>query len=89
MITAHLLQAAGVGPLKDLEDAVATLRSALTDIHHTESAIEKARKARVLRLETMINIRVVTDVAEDVVPAKLWTVPTYKDLLFLDQTTKH
>jgi glutamine synthetase len=40
-----------------------------------------------LRLETMIDIRAVCDAAEEVVPANLWTLATYKELLFLDQHT--
>lgn len=43
--------------------------------------------ARVLRLETMIDVRAVCDAAEEVCPAKLWTLATYKDLLFLDSHT--
>ena len=44
----------------------------------------KAQLARVLRLETMIDIRAVVDAAEEVVPSNLWTLATYKELLFLD-----
>jgi glutamine synthetase len=32
----------------------------------------------------MIDIRAVCDGAEETVPAELWTLATYKDLLFLD-----
>jgi len=35
----------------------------------------------------MIDIREVCDAAEGLCPADLWTLPTYTDLLFLDQTT--
>jgi glutamine synthetase len=91
MLNGHIIpsvKAAGVGPLSELQAAVTTIREALADIHHTGDTVAKATKARTLRLETMIAIREVTDAAEDVVPAALWTLPTYKDLLFLDQTTK-
>ena len=47
----------------------------------------QADLARTLRLETMIDIREVCDAAEGLCPADLWTLPTYTDLLFLDQTT--
>jgi glutamine synthetase type III len=35
----------------------------------------------------MIEIREVTDLAEELVPAHLWTLGTYKELLFLDHHT--
>jgi glutamine synthetase len=81
------VKAAGVGPLSDLEAAVPKLKAALKEIHAAESPLEKARLARVLRLETMIDVRVVCDAAEEVVPADLWTLATYKELLFLDSHT--
>merc|ERR1711871_1842635 len=47
---------------------------------------EKAELSRVLRLETMIDIRETCDSIEEIVPADLWTLATYKELMFLDQT---
>ena len=90
MIQQHIIpsvKAAGVGPLGDLEAAVGTLKSALKEVHDTEDSYKKAQLSRVLRLETMIDIRAVCDAAEEVVPANLWTLATYKELLFLDQHT--
>mmetsp|Transcript_19699 Transcript_19699/g.17879 ORF Transcript_19699/g.17879 Transcript_19699/m.17879 type:complete len:698 (-) Transcript_19699:137-2230(-) len=81
------VSAAGVGPLSDLKASVGVLEKALAEIHHTENEVDKAKLARVLRLETMIKVREYADAAEGVVPAGLWTIPTYKDLLFLDQTS--
>lgn len=78
------VKAAGVGPLDDLAAAVKTLKAAVAEIHAAETSYEKAQLARVLRLETMIDIRAVCDAAEEVVPADLWTLATYKELLFLD-----
>ena len=46
----------------------------------------EADLARELRLETMIAVRKTCDDAEAVCPAGLWTLATYKELLFLDQT---
>jgi glutamine synthetase len=89
MINQHVLPSmrdAGVGYVKELETAVKTLQSSWDDIHHTECEVEKATKARVLRLETMIDVRKICDEAEGVCPADLWTLATYKDLLFIDQT---
>merc|ERR1711871_376192 len=91
MINQHVIpsvKAAGVGPLDELHVAVDTLKAALKDIHNANTSVTKAELARVLRLETMINIREHCDAAEAVVPAHLWTLATYTDLLFLDQTTE-
>eukprot|EP00586_Coscinodiscus_wailesii_P001590 CAMPEP_0172484610 /NCGR_PEP_ID=MMETSP1066-20121228/12143_1 /TAXON_ID=671091 /ORGANISM="Coscinodiscus wailesii, Strain CCMP2513" /LENGTH=707 /DNA_ID=CAMNT_0013249255 /DNA_START=68 /DNA_END=2191 /DNA_ORIENTATION=+ len=87
MIQQHVIPSvkkAGEGPLDDLNKAVTTLKDALAAIHAAESSYEKAQLARVLRLETMIDIRAVCDAAEEVVPAEDWTLATYKELLFLD-----
>ena len=81
------VKAAGVGPLDELHSSVATLKSAVAEIHAAETSYEKAQLSRVLRLETMIDIREVCDAAEEVVPADLWTLATYRELLFLDQTS--
>lgn len=88
MINQYIIPAvkvAGVGSVKDLEGAIATLKKSLHDIHHTESELDKAQKSRVLRLETMVQIREVVDNTEAIVPAHLWPIATYKELLFLDQ----
>merc|ERR1739844_660368 len=87
MINQHIIpsvKAAGVGPLADLEAAVTTIKDAVAGIHAAENSYEAAKLARVLRLETMIGIRETCDSAEEVVPASLWTLATYKELLFLD-----
>lgn len=90
MIQGHVIpsvKAAGVGPLSDLEKAVATLTAAITKIHAAGTPYEAAQLSRVLRLETMIDVRAICDAAEAVVPANLWTLATYKELLFLDSHT--
>jgi glutamine synthetase len=90
MINQHVIPSVkecGVGPLDELTAAVTTLKAAVAEIHAAESSIDKARIARVLRLETMIDIRETCDAAEDVVPAENWTLATYKELLFLDSHT--
>jgi len=87
MINQHVIpsvKAAGVGPLSDLQETVKTIQDAVSEIHSTEGTFEKAKLARVLRLETMVDIREVCDAAEGVVPANLWTLATYKELLFMD-----
>ena len=89
MINKHVIpsvKASGLGPLADLENAVATLNAAIDAIHHAEGQ-PQAELARVLRLETMEEIRAHCDAAEAVCPANLWTLPTYVDLMFLDQTS--
>jgi len=69
---------------KELEGSVETLKAALSKLHATDGHYEKAQMARVLRLETMIDVRKVCDTAEETVPADLWMLSTYKELLFLD-----
>jgi len=89
--------------LRDLEDAVTTLRTQFEDFHAGGSILHaaaynkldddtsrlrlKAELARVLRLETMEECRAAMDRAEGVVPPSKWGLATYKDLLFLDQNT--
>ena len=90
MINQHVIPAvtaAGSGPIGELEASVTTLKDAIAAIHAAETSLEKARLARVLRLETMIDIRAICDEAEETVPSELWTLATYKDLLFLDSHT--
>ena len=90
MINQHIIpsvKAAGVGPLSDLEAAVETLKGTIAEIHAASDSYKAAQLSRVLRLETMIDIRAVCDAAEEVVPANLWTLATYKELLFLDSHT--
>eukprot|EP01032_Pedospumella_encystans_P017129 gene17129-19528_t len=72
--------------LPELMACVMTVKDALQELHTTEVSAERADKARVLRLETMVKVREIVDAAEAVVPADLWTLATYKDLLFLDHT---
>jgi len=87
MINQHIIpsvKAANVGPLAELQSSIKVLQDALSEIHATEESYDKAKLARVLRLETMISIRETCDAAEEVVPASHWTLATYKELLFLD-----
>jgi glutamine synthetase len=91
MINQHVIpsvKAAGSGPLKELQAAVTTIQGAMKAIHAEEDVAKKAALARTLRLETMVELREVCDAAEATCPADLWTLATYKDLLFLDQTTE-
>jgi glutamine synthetase len=90
MINQHVIPScknAGMGPVADLESAVVTLKAGVASIHAAESSMDKALLARVLRLETMIEIREICDTTEETIPADLWTLATYKELLFLDQHT--
>jgi glutamine synthetase len=92
MINHHIIPSCKrgeVGPLAELQACIPVLKAALAEIHAAESPMDKASLARVLRLETMIEMREVCDAAEEVVPADMWTLATYKELLFLDQHTAH
>lgn len=87
MIKQHVIpavKAAEAGPLSALEASVTTLEGALGGVHAAEDPAEKAKLARVLRLETMIDARAVCDEAEAIVPAEQWTLATYNELLFMD-----
>jgi glutamine synthetase len=79
------IKEAGVGPLVELQTAVGKIKNGIAAIHHANTNYEKAKLARKLRLEIMIDAREHCDKAEEVCPADLWTLPTYKDMLFLDQ----
>mmetsp|Transcript_4807 Transcript_4807/g.14021 ORF Transcript_4807/g.14021 Transcript_4807/m.14021 type:complete len:711 (-) Transcript_4807:93-2225(-) len=91
MINQHVIpscKAAGVtGTVSELESAVSTLKDAVAAIHAAESSLDKAQLSRTLRLETMIDIRAICDDVEGIIPADMWTLATYKELLFLDQHT--
>ena len=67
-----------------LSGAVAEVKAGLAKVQAGADAYAKATAARVLRLETMEAARVVCDSAEEVVPADMWPLATYKELLFLD-----
>ena len=91
MINQHVIPAcknAKIGDVKALENAVTALKTALAGIHHASDEESKAHLARKLRLETMVEMRTLCDEAEAVCPADRWTLATYKDLLFLDVTSK-
>jgi glutamine synthetase len=91
MINQHIIpsvKAAGVGPLAELQACVPKLKAELAKLH-SGTTYEKAKLARILRLETMIEMRQICDDAEEVCPANLWTLATYKELLFLDQHSNH
>ena len=74
---------AGVSP-DGLDAAVSTLKAGIEGLEHESNDFEKAKLARVLRLETMEEIRKKCDAVEAMVPPQLWSLATYKDLLFLD-----
>ena len=81
------LRTAGLGPLQELEAAVDKLQHDFDEIHHSTDPEHRAQLSRTLRLETMIDVRKICTEAERVCPANLWTIATYKELLFVDQCT--
>lgn len=88
MIVQHVIPSckrSDVGPLKELEAMAKKLKDAMHSIHHESDPQKKAATARDIRLGVMLEARTVCDAAEEVVPNCEWTIPTYKDLLFLDQ----
>jgi glutamine synthetase len=70
----------------ELDAGVSQLKKGLKAIHDSDDDSKAADLARELRLETMIAVRKTCDDAEAVCPAGLWTLATYKELLFNDPT---
>jgi glutamine synthetase len=79
----------GLGLTSSLESGVKSLEAGLHAMESADSSYEAAKAARVLRLETMEEVRAVCDEAEGLVPADKWPLSTYKDLLFLDFTEQY
>jgi glutamine synthetase len=88
MIKQHIIPSCKAADMAvhELEGGVASVQAGLHAIHTAADEEAKAKAARVLRLETMMDVRKLCDKAEEDVPADLWTIATYKDLLFLDAT---
>jgi len=72
------------GIISGLQGAVQSIGVGLASMEAAESEYEKAKKARELRLEVMEEQRKKCDAAEELVPPEIWTLGTYKELLFLD-----
>ena len=86
MIVQHIMPSCKAANVTNkLPSLVDTLKKDLGKIHHESDMVKKAHLARTLRLETMIKIREECDRVEAEVPEDLWTLATYKELLFLDQ----
>lgn len=88
MLNKHVIPSAtsANGPVDKLRTCVSSLQTGLQACHAVQNEAEKAKAARKLRLETIEGVRKVCDEFEAVCPAKDWTLSTYRDLLFLDQT---
>ena len=87
MINQHVIPSCKKAELpyvKKLEDAVKTLKKAVSEVHAAADESEGAALCRVLRLDTMIKVREICDEAESLCPPSLWTLATYNELLFLD-----
>lgn len=88
MINQHVIPSAKDAGITgyDLEGIVATLKKDLAAVHAETDEVKRGTLARTLRLETMVTLREKIDELEGIVPADLWTLATYKELMFLDQT---
>jgi glutamine synthetase len=88
MVKQHVIPSLKAADMNDQVAAVTAAAKKVADgvhaIHHAEDTATKATLARALRLETMIEARKVIDSAEAQCPENLWTLATYKELLFLD-----
>ena len=86
MINQHAIpsaKAAGIDAA-GMSAGVVKLEAALKEMHAAADEYEAAKLARVLRLDTMIDVRKVVDDVEAICPADKWTLATYKELLFVD-----
>ena len=89
MIKQHIIPSAtksAPSHVAGLEAAVGQLEAKLQAVHAADSAKAAALEARELRLEVIEEVRLLCDACEAAVPAADWTIATYKELLFLDQT---
>ena len=91
MLRKHVIPSAINGALHEevteLQQGVIDLEASIAKIHAAETPGAAARIARELRLEQMEAVRAIADFVEADVPALMWNLPTYADMLFLDQTT--
>lgn len=87
MIQQHVIPSAKAADISGyaLDDFIKTIHTAIAAIHAETDEVKKGTLARTLRLETMVDIRAKVDELEGLVPAHLWTLATYKELMFLDQ----
>ena len=86
MINQHAIpsaKAAGIDTA-GMAAGVSKLEAALKEMHAASDEYEAAKLARVLRLDTMVEVRKVVDDVEAICPADKWTIATYKELLFVD-----
>jgi glutamine synthetase len=87
MILQHVIpsmKSAGVGDITLLEKEAQLLGKALEEVHAASTPQDAAALARTLRLETMERTRELCDSVEATVPPSLWTLASYRELLFLD-----
>mmetsp|Transcript_3297 Transcript_3297/g.7131 ORF Transcript_3297/g.7131 Transcript_3297/m.7131 type:complete len:709 (-) Transcript_3297:714-2840(-) len=81
-------KAAGISTSK-MEGGLTQLEEGLHTMENAGSAYEMSKAARVVRLETMEELRDACDEAESKVPAGTWPIASYMSLLFLDFTEKY
>lgn len=87
MIYQHVIPAAknaGVDKVAALTLEAERLSSSLSSVLAAGTPQEMAKLARTLRLETMEEARKVCDETEAMIPPALWTLASYRELLFLD-----
>jgi len=86
MIKQHVLPSTKAAELDTaaLLAASKKVEAGLAAMHAAPDEYSKATLSRELRLETMEEARLVCDKLEEDVPAELWTLATYQELLFLD-----
>jgi glutamine synthetase len=69
-------------PLADLEAALSTLKTALSD-HSADSVLDEAKHAQHALLPAMEAVRAAADTLEGLVADDLWPLPTYQEMLYI------
>jgi glutamine synthetase len=72
------------GPLQSLQECVQAITEKVAEIKRVDShnLVKSAELSQQLRLDLMMKMRDACDDAESVVPANLWPLATYKELMF-------
>ena len=78
-------QAGVFSVINGMEQGVLSLQKELDKMDEATSSYEKAKVARIARLETMEAVRKICDEAEMLVPPDVWPIASYESMMFLDQ----
>ncbi|KAK3234346.1 hypothetical protein CYMTET_55392 [Cymbomonas tetramitiformis] len=88
MIKQHIIPSCKKAGVDDsaCTTAMSEMESALKAVHAASTA-DGATMCRTLRLEKMRTVRAGIDELEGIIPAEMWTLGTYKELMFIDENS--